>query len=361
MRRLRQLLFSAATLVAACGARAGDLPVIKNRQLLVEGKPFLALGGELHNSSASSPQYMELIWDKLQRMHVRTVIGTVSWEDVEAIEGKYDFAAVDAQIAQAHRRDMRLVLIWFGAFKNASSTYAPSWVRRDLARFPRAVANGQAKEAFTYKGAMPKPVLSVFSPDLMKADCAAFVALMTHLARVDADHRVIMVQVNNEVGLLRDSRDRSPLAEAAWRQPVPSSLTRYLAAHSSQLKPELAEVWTRQGRRMTGTWAEVFGTDWQADEIFMAWHFGRYMEALAADGKKALALPMYTNAWLGPQPGQPTAGLYPSGGPAKRVLDIWKAAAPSLDLLAPDIYLPDAKVPLADYDHAGNPLFVPES
>ena len=361
MHVLRRLLLCVSASVAVCGASASELPVIKNRQLMVDGKPFLALGGELHNSSASSPEYMEPIWDKLQRMHVRTVIGTVSWEDAEPSEGKYDFSAVDAQIAQARRRDVRLVLIWFGAFKNAGSTYAPSWVRRDPARFSRAVTTAQMTEAFTYKGAMPKPVLSVFSPDLMKADRAAFVALMAHLARVDTDHRVVMVQVNNETGLLRDSRDRSALAQAAWQQPVPPTLMRYLAAHRAELKPELAAVWNRQGRRSAGTWAEVFGADWQADEIFMAWHFGQYMEALAAAGKKALALPMYTNGWLGPQEGQPTAGLYPSGGPAKRVLDVWKAAAPSLDLLAPDIYVPNAKAALADYDHAGNPLFVPES
>ncbi|RZF59104.1 glycoside hydrolase [Sphingomonas populi] len=329
--------------------------------MLVDGKPFLAIGGELHNSSASSSEYMEPIWDKLQQMHVRTVVGTVSWEDFEPVEGTFDYAAVDAQIAQARRRDMRLVLIWFGAFKNASSTYAPSWVRRDVARFPRAVAQGEMKEAFTYAGAMPKPVLSVFSSRLMDADRAAFVVLMKHLAAVDTDHRVIMVQVNNESGLLRDSRDRSPLAEAAWKQPVPPALMRYLASHRGTLKPELDAVWARQNRRSAGTWAEVFGSDWQADEIFMAWHFGRYMEALAAAGKQALALPMYVNGWLGPQEGQPTAGRYPSGGPARRVLDIWKAAAPSLDLLAPDIYVPDAKPVLAAYDHAGNPLFVPEA
>ncbi|MEG3175397.1 DUF5597 domain-containing protein [Sphingomonas sp. RB3P16] len=348
-------------LAAASPAAAGDLPVIKNRQLIVDGKPYLALGGELHNSSASSVAYMEPIWDKLQRMHVRTVIGTVSWEDFEPSEGRFDYTAVDAQIAQARRHDMRLVLIWFGAFKNASSTYAPIWVRRDTSRFPRAIANAQMKEAFTYEGAMPKPVLSVFSPDLMKADRTAFVALMAHLAKVDTDHRVVMVQVNNESGLLRDSRDRSPLAQAAWKQPVPSALMRYLSAHKADLKPELAALWARGGNRSAGSWAEVFGTDWEADEVFMAWHFGQYMEALAGAGKQALNLPMYVNAWLGPQQNQDRAGLYPSGGPAKRVLDVWKAAAPSIDMLAPDIYVPDAKGPLADYDHAGNPLFVPES
>ena len=355
------LLFCASVAAVSSTASAEPLPAIRDRQLLVDGKPYLATGGELHNSSASNPEYMEPIWDKLQAMHVRTVVGTVSWEDFEPVKGKYDYTAVDNQIAQARRRDMRLVLIWFGAFKNAISTYAPSWVRRDSARFPRAIAKGDMAEVFTYKGAMPKPVLSVFSPELVNADRDAFVALMKHLAAVDTDHRVIMIQVNNETGLLRDSRDRSSLAETAWRQQVPASLMRYLAAHRVSLKPELDAVWTRQGRRSAGSWAEVFGTDWQADEVFMAWHFGQYVETLAAAGKKVLALPMYANGWLGPQDGQPTAGSYPSGGPAKRVLDIWKAAAPSLDLLAPDIYVPNGKTALADYDHAGNPLFVPES
>ncbi len=352
--------------VAACSAMishadAQQLPVIRDRQLLVDGKPYLALGGELHNSSASSPDYMLPVWDKLQAMHVQTVIGTANWEDVEPKEGQFDFSAVDAQIAQARKRDMRLVLIWFGAFKNAASTYAPSWVRSDTRRFPRAVVKGTMTEAFTYKGAMPKPVLSVFSPELLNADRAAFVALMKHLAKVDTDHRVIMVQVNNESGLLRDSRDRSSLAEAAWKAPVPKQLLKYFAAHRSALKPELDATWSRQGRRSSGTWAEVFGTDWQAEEVFMAWYFARYMETLAAAGKQELALPMYVNGWLGPQEGQLMAGQYPSGGPAKRVLDVWRAAAPSLDMLSPDIYAPNVKEVLADYDHAGNPLFVPEA
>lgn len=359
---LCRLSLSAALVWAAIpAAYAQQLPVIRDRQLLVDGKPYLALGGELHNSSASSPEYMQPIWDKLQAMHVHTVIGTVSWEDFEPKEGQFDFRAIDAQIAQARKRDMRLVLIWFGAFKNAGSTYAPSWVRSDDRRFPRAIAQGTMSEAFTYKGAMPKPVLSVFSPELLKADRTAFVALMSHLAQVDKDHRVIMVQVNNETGMLRDSRDRSGLAENAWKEPVPPQLLKYLAANRPNLKPELDEVWSRQGRRASGTWSDVFGTDWQAEEVFMAWHFARYMEGLAAAGKRELALPMYVNGWLGPQDGQPMAGQYPSGGPAKRVLDVWRAAAPSIDMLSPDVYTPNTKEVLADYDHAGNPLFVPEA
>jgi hypothetical protein len=204
-------------------------------------------------------------------------------------------------------------------------------------------------------------VLTVFSPNLLDADRRAFVRLLEHLADVDPDHTVVMVQVENEVGLLRDSRDRSPEAEAAWRSAVPEALFDHLVARQNELRPELAALWARQGNRKSGTWSEVFGDDWQADEVFMAWGFASYCGALAAAAKAVKPLPMYANAWLGPQPGQPHAGDYPSGGPVGRVIDVWKAAAPSLDLVAPDIYVDDAKPVLRDYDRPDNPVFVPES
>ena len=330
-------------------------------QLIIDGRPALLLGGQLHNSSPSSPAYMEPIWDRLSGMGIRTVIGAASWAQVEPVEGTFDFTAVDSQIEQARAHGMRLVLIWFGAFKNAASTYAPAWVRQDVGRFPRAVAAGTDKALFTYPGAMPKPVLTVFSPHLLDADRRAFVRFLEHLADVDPDHTVVMVQVENEVGLLRDSRDRSSEAEAVWRGPVPQRLIDHLVEHQGELRPELAELWARQGHRKSGTWSEVFGDDWQAEEVFMAWGFASYCGTLAAAGKRAKALPMYANAWLGPQPGQPHAGNYPSGGPVGRVIDVWKAAAPSLDLVAPDIYVDDAKPVLRDYDRPDNPVFVPES
>jgi hypothetical protein len=330
-------------------------------QLIVDGRPVLLLGGQLHNSSPSSPEYMQPIWDRLADAGIRTVIGAASWAQVEPVEGTFDFSTVDAQIEQARARGMRLVLIWFGAFKNAASTYAPVWVRRDTSRFPRAVAAGTDTALFTYPGAMPKPVLTVFAPNLLDADRRAFVRFMEHVADVDPDHTVVMVQVENEVGLLRDSRDRSPEAEGAWRSAVPEALFDHLVASQSELRPELAALWARQGNRKSGTWAEVFGEGWQADEVFMAWGFASYCGALAAAAKAVKPLPMYANAWLGPQPGQPHAGDYPSGGPVGRVIDVWKAAAPSLDLVAPDIYVDDAKPVLRDYDRPDNPVFVPES
>ena len=168
-------------------------------------------------------------------MHVGTVIGSASWAMAEPAEGSFDFSHVDAQIAEARIRGMRLVLIWFGAFKNAASTYTPRWVRADTRRFPRAEVHPAAgqTEAFSYPGAMPKPVLSVFSPQLLASDKAAFTALMRHLAVADPGYVVVMVQVENEIGLLRDSRDRSAAADAAWKQPVPSALLTYLEADAA--------------------------------------------------------------------------------------------------------------------------------
>ncbi|TCM20674.1 hypothetical protein EDF56_102337 [Novosphingobium sp. PhB165] len=203
--------------------------------------------------------------------------------------------------------------------------------------------------------------MSVFSDALLQADARAFAALMAHIREIDRKHTVIMMQVENEVGLLGDSRDRSPLAAAAWSQPVPPALIAYLRDHRATLRPELLAVWQRNGFRETGTWAEVFGTDKAADEIFMAWGFGSYVERVAKAGASQLALPMYANAWLGPQAKSPEPGDYPSGGPVARMMDVWKAAAPSLALLGPDIYVDDYAGTLADYKQADNPIFNPEA
>lgn len=354
MKAMVGLLLGAAVHGAAS---AQDLPHFQRNgeatQLFVDGKPYLALAGELHNSSPSSPAYMAPIWDKLARNHVRTVIGAASWELVEPQEGRFDFTAVDDQIRQAHAHGMRLVMIWFGAYKNAESTYAPSWVRRDERRFPRVV---KASANLDYN-----PTLSVFGAQLVQADARAFAALMRHIKEVDRSGTVIMMQVENETGLLGDSRDRSALAAAAWRQPVPPALLSYLGQHRATLRPGLLEAWRRNGYRTHGAWAEVFGADKTAEEIFMAWGFGSYVNAVAKAGAAEYPLPMYTNAWLGPQAGMPDPGDYPSGGPVARMMDVWKVAAPALAALAPDIYVDDFAAALAAFKRPDNPVFNPEA
>ncbi len=360
------LLFAAVT----CESQTVPLPQIRQngavKQFFVDDKPYIMLAGELHNSSASSVEYMRPIWDKLAALHLNTVIATVSWELVEPKEGKFDFSLVDDQINQARQRNMRLVLIWFATWKNAGSSYPPDWVRADPKRFPPMVLKVRpdggmstylAKKA-EEQGTGP---LSPFGKETVKADAKAFAALMSHIKEVDPQHTVIMMQVENEIGSLGDSRDRSPMADAAWAGPVPADLMKYLTDHKDTLLPEMQEVWGKNGYKTKGSWEEVFGKNEWADEVFMAYYMGRYVNQVVKDGKAQLNLPMYVNAWLGPQPKADLPGQWPSGGPVARMMDIYRAAAPSIDLFAPDIYVPDFKGTCALYARSGNPLFIPEA
>lgn len=358
---LLRLPLMAAVLVAATSAvRAEPLPRVQKNgtamQLMVDDKPWIALAGEVHNSTASSATYMAPIWDRLDTLSLNTVVTPAYWESVEPQEGRFDFGLIDEQIQQARKHKKRIVLLWFGSIKNAKSTYAPAWVLGDRRRFPRAEIRPSSLPF-----AKGHPPLSVFNKDLVAADAKAFAKLMEYLARIDPQHTVIAVQVENETGILGDSRDRSPLAEIAWKSPVPSNLVAYLAQNKERLAPSLKAVWARNGYRRSGTWAQIFGEDWQAEEIFMAWHVGRLVQQVAAAGQQHLPLPMYANAWVGPQKAGEPAGNYPSGGPVPSVMDIWDAAAPDLSWLSPDIYVDDFAAWAAAYARAGNPLFVPEA
>ncbi|SDY66028.1 GH35 family beta-galactosidase [Herbiconiux ginsengi] len=327
--------------------------------LVVDGSPFLSLGGELHNSSPSSPVYMADIWKRVGELGVRSLIGAASWQLLEPEEGVFDFTAVDDQVQQARVHGIKLVLIWFGSYKNAESSYAPSWVRRDEKRFPRAERDPERLLAGRFS--LDGPVLSVFGDELVEADSRAFSVLMRHLREIDPDHTVIAVQVQNEVGLLGDSRDRSSLADAVWAAPVPAQLVQGLASRGDDLQPWIQGLWRRNGSRTSGTWNEVFGSDREAEEVFMSWGFSRFVDRVARAGVAEHPLPVYTNAWLGPQPNADIPGRYPSGGPVSRMIDIWQIGAPTLDFLAPDIYIEDFAGTLASYAVAGNALFVPEA
>ena len=319
-------------------------------QLIVDGKPFLILGGELSNSASSSAAYMEPIWPKLRALGLNAVLTPVSWELIEPQEGRFDFSSVDALIDGARKHDLKLVLLWFGAWKNSMSSYVPSWVKRDQERFPRVqLPDGSGQE-----------ILSVFSPAVLAADEKAFAALLAHLREVDSRQgTVLMMQVENEVAMLPTARDHSALANRAYAGPVPAELTRYLAAHRASLVPSPREQWENAGSRASGSWEQVFGPGIATEEIFTAWHYARFLDALTRAGKRAYDLPMYVNAALN-RPGK-LPGEYPSGGPLPHLFDIWKAGAPALDFLAPDIYFPNFTELAAKYDRPDNLLFVPEA
>ena len=320
-------------------------------QLLVDGKPWLMLAGEIRNSNSSSREYMAPIWPKLRAMNLNTVLAAVSWELIEPEEGRFDFASVDWLIEDARANDMKLVLLWFGSYKNAVSSYAPAWVRRDVARFPRVQRRDGLNTA----------VLSPLAEANWKADARAFAALMRHLGEIDrAKQTVIMVQVENEAGLKNDPRDRSVAAEKAFGEPTPAALLKYMEQNKETLIPEFKKVWEAAGGKAKGTWGEVFGADPFGEEVFTAWYIAGYINQVAKAGRQEYALPMFANAWLVQNEGQ-KPGEYPAGGPVSKLLDVWRVAAPEIALLAPDIYLGDFKGVTASYTRSGNPLLIPEA
>jgi beta-galactosidase GanA len=325
-------------------------------QLIVQNRPMLLLGGELGNSSASSAAYMAPHWPRLRLMHLNTVLAPVSWELIEPTEGHFTWGSVDALIEAARANDLKLVLLWFGAWKNSMSTYVPAWVKRDQSRFPRAqLANGQSVE-----------ILSAFAPATRDADARAFAALMGHLKAMDSDkNTVLMVQVENEVGMLPVARDYSDTANRLFREPVPQELVRALRASGGASSPgavgpsEARDLWKEHGSKSEGDWTASFGEGDAAAEVFTAWHYARFIEALTAAGKAVYPLPMYVNVALNRMGRAP--GEYPSGGPLPHLLDAWKAGAPSLDMLSPDIYFPSFVDLAARYKRPDNPLFIPEA
>ncbi len=331
-----------ACLMAFAPTQAAEAPRLVSQNgrhaLLVDGKPFLILGAQAHNSS-NYPGALKPVWAAANDLKANTVLMPVAWEQVEPVEGRFDFSFVDTLVKQAREQKKRLVILWFGTWKNTSAQYTPEWVKLDPRRFP---FNRDRDGSSNYS-------LSPFGAETLKADKRAFVALMGHLKKIDSTERtVLMVQVENEVGTYGLVRDFSPAAQAAFEQPVP-------AAVLARQKPKAAA---------TGTWREVYGD--YADEYFHAWAIARYIGEIAAAGKAVYDLPMYVNnALRNPleQPPKPWNKDFASGGPTWDVIDIYKAAAPAVDIVAPDIYNPESAQVNANlrlFGRADNALWVPE-
>lgn len=345
--------FAMFLLEGSAALAASSVPYLRKQgsatQLMVDDKPFLVLGGELHNSSASHLPYLNKLWPALKGAELNTVLAPVQWDQIEPVEGRFDFTVLDGMLKQARAHDTKLILLWFGAWKNSMSTYVPPWVKRDARRFPRSLA----------RNGVPQEVLTPFSPATLAADTAAYRALLAHLKQADTERTVVMVQVENEIGMLPDVRDYSPLANAAIAGQVPKALTDYLSANRARLHPSAQSLWSANGQRTSGTWAEVFGMSVAAEEVFQAWGYASFVETMTAAGKAAYPLPMYVNAALN-RPGK-KPGEYPSAGPLPHLFDIWKAGAPSIDVLAIDTYFPNFTDWAPQFKRADNPLFVPEA
>lgn len=318
-------------------------------QLMVNGAPFLMLGGELGNSTASSLADVDRAFPKLQHMGLNTVLVPAYWELIEPVEGTFDFTLVDGVVERARKHQLKVIFLWFGVWKNSMSCYAPMWVKENVKKYPRAETKSGRK----------LEILSAYSAANLQADQRAFSQFMKHLSEIDKkDRTVIMVQVENEIGMIEDARDYSKEANNLFKADVPRQLTDYLQKNKKNLHPVLLQRWEANGCKTRGNWETLFGKGLETDELFMAWSYARFVQELAQAGKDAYPLPMYLNAALNSRGRQP--GQYPSAGPLAHLMDIWQCVAPAIDLLAPDIYDPGFTDWCRQYAIKGNPLFIPE-
>ena len=318
-------------------------------QLIVNQKPFLIRGGELGNSSATSMESMEAIWPKLVDMNLNTVLTPVYWELIEPEEGKFDFSLIDDLILRARKENLKLVFLWFGSWKNSMSSHAPAWVKLNQKKYPRVKDDQNHSHE----------ILTPFSENNLQADLNAFKKLMAHIKELDQkEQTVIMIQVENEIGMLPTARDYNPLANEVFKKEVPKELLQYLQKNKEKLVPEFLEIWKKKGFKTSGNWEEVFGKGLHTDEIFMAWYFSKFTNQIAKAGKDIYPIPMFVNAALNAPEKKP--GQYPSAGPLPHLMDVWKAAGNSIDFLAPDFYNPSFKQWNDLFTRQGDPLFIPE-
>jgi hypothetical protein len=308
--------------------------------LLVDGQPYLILGGQIHNSSGW-PSELPQVWKSMADLHANTVEAPVYWEQLEPQPGKFDFTNVDAIVEGARAHNLRVVLLWFGTWKNGNMHYAPAWVKSDTTRFPRVIRpDGE-----------PIDVLSPLSHNTLDADKTAFTALTHHLSQIDGEqHTILLIQIENESGNVGSVRDYSAQANKEFAGDVPADL---LAATGKQ----------------HGTWSQVFASE--ADEVFQAYYQSKYINEIAAAGKREFNIPYYINVWIDypaaqlpqRQIDQPGIG-YPSGGAVQKLVGLWRKLAPSIDMIGPDIYADDSQFyreTMATYHRPDNPLWIPET
>ena len=315
----------------------------------VDGERFFPLGGQSHNSSAYNSAEIASAISGVVALGGNTLEAPLYWEQIEPEEGTFELATVGMLIEACRDSGLKLIVLWFGTWKNGEMRYVPEWVKQDQERFPRVIGFDRS----------PMQVLSSYAEPTREADERAFVAVCREIARIDGSPQtVVAIQVENEPGILGSDRDYGPAAEQALREVVPQDLIAALGRHGAG---PVHDQWRSCGGKTGRNWISTFGI--RGYEYREAWSIARYIDSIAAAGRAHLDRPMYTNAWLGGD-GWQVPGFYPAGGPVAAVLDIWKAATPHLDTIAPDIYLSNSeryRRVCADYHRTDNALFIPES
>ena len=321
-----------------------------NSQLYVEKEPFIILGGQLLNSSASNLNNLDPKWDSLKALNINTVILPISWQQFEPEEGEFNYYLIDGLISKAREYKLHLVIIWYGSWKGGMSGYVPEWVINNPDRFPR-MENNEGKKL---------EIISCFSKETRNADTKAFIQLMKHLKEVDQKRNtVLMVQVQDEIGLPGSSRDYSSLAEIAFQQNVPVQLIEHLEKNIDKINPVIHELWKNMRYKKKGTWQDVFGVSEKTNEIFMAWHYAIYINNIIEKGRAEYRLPLYVNTRIDDKASDD--GNKTSGSPVIELLDIWKAGAPEIDFYAVSSFGDNFVDDCENYNQDYNPLFVPSA
>lgn len=322
-------------------------------KMMVGGKPFIILGGELHNSTGTDKVALKEALIEAKSYNLNTVLAYAYWELIEPTEGKYNFELIDYLIANAKQENLKVVLVWFGSWKSTSSSYVPAWVKTNPKRFQRYILeNGKTLE-----------MLSAFSDENRNANAKAYTALMQHLKDFDKQHTVIMTQVENEPGCFDNYRDLSSEALKAWQSTMPTNMIEYLQKNKGKLFPTLEKVWAANGNKTSGTWEEILGKSieqgeykFYTEELFMAYYYSKYINYIADQGRKVHNLPAFCNGWL-----YNIRGFYPHGTINPHVLDAYRAGGSALDFYSPNVYTIEYDELYKNYSKGGNTLFVPES
>jgi len=324
--------------------------------LIVDDKPYYAIAGEVHNSASSSIESTIEVLDRCKELNLNTVLIPMTWQLIEPVEGKFEFDLLDGIIKEASNRGLHLGILWFGSWKNAQCSYCPAWIKQRPDIYKRAELV-KGKPAFKRPSGILKletTTISPFSKETRDKDARAFATMMEHIKEVDTNYTVISIQVENETGFLGSDFDNCEKAIELFNKPVPLELIDYLTKHQETLHPYLRKCLNNQNDSFNSFFKKM------AKEVFIAYHTASYVEVVASAGKKVHPLPYVVNCWLNTKDST-KPGVYPCGGPVAKMIEIWQAAAPSIDVYCPDNYLTDFLGTCDDFVKGNNPLYIPES
>jgi len=304
-----------------------------------QGNPMLLLGLQAHNSSTGTPMIDRAI-RAVQLYGGNVLEAPIYWYAIEPRKDEYNMSLLRDLIDKTRAAGLKLIVLWFGTSKNGHPNYVPEYIKRDPATYRLVLG----------VGGVVMPALSPHCRATLERDRKAFCEVMAFLRDYDGEERtVVAVQIENEMGIGGTDRDYSDLGEADYALPVPEAIRGV----------ELEDAGVCTG---APTWRGTFGR--HAHEAFSAWHHARFINEIAEAGRATYDIPLITNVWIG-EMGIEEPGLnYNSGAAVGRVIDIWKIAAPALDLLCPDIYRPakrDFTRIARRYARPDNALFIPES